>query len=79
MVIAAVVAGLAISSSGSARAEDAEGLQVDVISTIQHQGTHHYNKQVGSYPVNSSSCALRLRTSRWPCGTSGRALVNSTL
>jgi hypothetical protein len=40
MVTAAAVAGLALSSSGSARAEDAEGLQVDVISTIQHQGTH---------------------------------------
>jgi hypothetical protein len=38
MVTAAAVAGLALSSSGSARAEDAEGLQVDVISTTQHQG-----------------------------------------
>jgi hypothetical protein len=38
MVTTAAVAGLALSPSGSARAEDAEGLQVDVISTTQHQG-----------------------------------------
>jgi hypothetical protein len=38
MVTAAAVAGLALSPSGSARAEDAEGLQVDDISTTQHQG-----------------------------------------
>jgi hypothetical protein len=36
MVTAAAVAGLVLSSSGSARAEDVEGLQEDVISTTQH-------------------------------------------
>jgi hypothetical protein len=36
MVTAAAVAGLVLSSLGSARVEDAEGLQVDVISTTQH-------------------------------------------
>jgi hypothetical protein len=38
MVTVAAVAGLALSPSGLARAEDAEGLQVDGISTTQHQG-----------------------------------------
>jgi hypothetical protein len=36
MVTVAAAAGLVLSSSGSARAEDAEGLQEDVISTTQH-------------------------------------------
>jgi hypothetical protein len=36
MVTAAVAAGLVLSSSGSSREEDAEGLQEDVISTTEH-------------------------------------------
>jgi hypothetical protein len=39
MVTAAVAAGLVHSSSGSAREENVAGLQEDVISTTQHQGT----------------------------------------
>jgi hypothetical protein len=31
------------------------------------------------YLEDSTSCALRLRTCRWPFGTGGRAPVNSTL
>jgi hypothetical protein len=50
-------------------------------------GCHKYNSELRyrittnryPYPVDSSSCALRLRTSRWPCGTGGKAPVNSAL
>jgi hypothetical protein len=38
MVTAAAIAGLALPPSGSIRAEDAEGLQVEGISMAQHQG-----------------------------------------
>jgi hypothetical protein len=38
----------------------------------------HYNEQVSSYQAGSSSCALRLRASRWPCGTRGKAPINGT-
>jgi hypothetical protein len=36
------------------------------------------NKSAYSYLVNSTSCALRLRTTRRPSGTEGRVSVNST-
>jgi hypothetical protein len=36
------------------------------------------NKSAYSYLVDSTSCALRLRTTRQPCRTEGRVSVNST-
>jgi hypothetical protein len=36
MVTAAAADGLVLSSSGSAREEDAEGLQEDIVSTTQY-------------------------------------------
>jgi hypothetical protein len=36
-----------------------------------------YDKAAGQYPEDSISCAFRLRTTRRPCGTKGRASVNS--
>jgi hypothetical protein len=78
MVTAAVAYGAApSSSSGSAREEEAEGLQEDVVSMSQYQ---HIAIQQGhrKYPEDSISCTFRLRATRRPCGTSGRASVNST-
>jgi hypothetical protein len=77
MVTAAVADGAASSSSGMVREEEAEGLQEDIVSTSQYQ---HIAIQQGSnkYPEDSISCAFRLRTTRRPCGTKGRASVNST-
>jgi hypothetical protein len=36
------------------------------------------NKSAYSYLVDSTSCALHLRTTRCPCGTAGRVSANST-
>jgi hypothetical protein len=76
MVTAAAADG-AVHSSGSAREEEAEGLQEDSVSTTQYQ---HIAIQQGNnkYPEDSISCAFRFRTIRRPCGTSGKASANST-
>jgi hypothetical protein len=77
MVTAAMADGAAPSSSGSAREEEAEGLQEDIVSTTHYQ--HIAIQQDNSkYPEDSISCAFRFRTIRRPCGTSGKALANST-
>jgi hypothetical protein len=77
MVMAAAADGAISSSSGSAREEEAEGLQEDSVSMTQYQ---HIAIQQGNnkYPEDSISCAFRFRTIQRPCGTSGKASANST-
>jgi hypothetical protein len=77
MVTAAVADGAISSSWGLVREKEAEGLQEDIVSTSQYQ---HIAIQRGSnkYPEDSISYAFLLRTTRRPCGTSGKAPVNST-
>jgi hypothetical protein len=76
MVTAAAADGN-VSSSGSAREEEAEGLEEDIVSTTQYQ---HIAMQQNNnkYLKDSISCAFRFRTIRRPCGTSGKASANST-
>jgi hypothetical protein len=77
MVTTAAADGAVSSSSGSAREEEAEGLQEDSVSTTQYQ---HIAIQQGNnkYPEDSISCAFRFRAIRRPYGTSGKASANST-
>jgi hypothetical protein len=63
MVTAAVVDGAASPSSGSARDEEAEGLQVDTVSMSQYQ---HIAIQQGSKPVPGRFEFLRLSFAYYP-------------
>jgi hypothetical protein len=63
MVTATVVDGAASPSSGSAREEEAEGLQVDIVSTSQYQ---HIAIQQGSKSVPRRFEFLRLSLAHYP-------------
>jgi hypothetical protein len=63
MVTAAVADGAAPSSSGSAREEEVEGLQEDIVSTTHYQHIA-IQQDNNKYPEDSISCAFRFRTIR---------------
>jgi hypothetical protein len=50
-----------------------------ILSVFNAIDTLQLIKTATKYLDDSTSCALRLRTSRWPFGTGGKAPVNSTL
>jgi hypothetical protein len=63
MVTAAAADGAVSSSSGSAREEEAEGLQEDIVSMTRYQQiTIQQNNN--KYSEDSISCAFRFRTIR---------------
>jgi hypothetical protein len=50
-----------------------------ILSVYNAIDTWQLVKTANQYLEDSTSCTLRLRTSRWPFGTSGNAPVSSTL
>jgi hypothetical protein len=50
-----------------------------ILSVYSIIDTSQLAKKATQYLEDSTSCALRLRTCRWPFGTGGRAPANSTL
>jgi hypothetical protein len=50
-----------------------------ILSVYSIIDTSQLAKHANQYLEDSTSCALRLRTCRWPFGTGGRASANSTL
>jgi hypothetical protein len=75
IVTAAAAEGPVSTPSGSVPGGRAGRLQEDTVS-MQH---HYLAKKAIQYLEDSTSCALRLRTCRWPFGTGGRAPAKSTL
>jgi hypothetical protein len=76
-VTATVADGADPTPSVSVLGGEAEGLQMDIVSLQQYRCLAI---QQGSKTIleDSTTCAFRLRTTRRPCGTKGRASVNST-
>jgi hypothetical protein len=49
-----------------------------ILSACNNTDIWRFNKAANPYLEDSTTCAFRLRTTRRPCGTEGRASVNST-